>query len=119
MAVPETPVHEDDFPAGAEYEVGLSGQIAPVKAESVSESMQQPTHSELGLCALAPDASHILGTALGRQPVHGSVMNLPPWLIEFHLVSERGATATTSTGSNGSTPSSPLTKSGTADSLRL
>ncbi len=66
MAVPEAPVHEDDLPARAEHEIGLSGQIAPMKAESVSEPMQQPAHREFGLHAFAPDASHILGTTLGR-----------------------------------------------------
>jgi hypothetical protein len=59
-------VHENDFPARAEHEIGLSRQIVPMKADSVSEPMQQPPHGEFGLHALAPDAPHILGSALWR-----------------------------------------------------
>ncbi len=41
MAVPEASVDEDDHVATRENDVGLAGQIVPVKPKPIPEPMQQ------------------------------------------------------------------------------
>jgi hypothetical protein len=41
MAVPETPMHEDNLLFWAEYQIGFAWQIFPVKAIPVTHCMDQ------------------------------------------------------------------------------
>lgn len=40
MQMPEATVHENDFAAGAENEIGVSGQVAAVQAIAIAEGCE-------------------------------------------------------------------------------
>jgi hypothetical protein len=41
MPVPKAAVHEDDFPAGGEHEVGLAWQSRLMEAETIAQAMNE------------------------------------------------------------------------------
>ncbi len=47
VAVPETPMHEDDLASRNEYQIGGAGKVPTVKAEAVPKAMNQGTDAHL------------------------------------------------------------------------
>jgi len=66
MLMPETTVHEYDFAAGRENEIGLPWQPRYMKAIPITEPVHQPADFHLGLHPLASDSPHIIAALLSR-----------------------------------------------------
>jgi len=61
--VPKAAMHENDPAPGRKYEVGRTGQVAPVKDVAVSEPMEEPSNQHLRFSILTPDPAHDLAAA--------------------------------------------------------
>lgn len=62
MGVPETPMDENRLLAARKDEIGLTGQILPVKTVTVAEAVQQPAYRPLGTRVFASDSLHDAAT---------------------------------------------------------
>ena len=65
MAVPETPMDENNLAHGSEDNVGRAGKIFAVKTVTVTEAMKQTTDYHLGLCVTGPDRPHGAAPQIG------------------------------------------------------
>ena len=69
MSMPETAVHEDHLPAGAENEVGASRQVFRVKPVAIPQAVDESPNSDLRLRVLRPDSAHSLAALRSRERV--------------------------------------------------
>jgi len=58
MAVPKTPVNENDFSPPGEHEVGHAWQTPVVQPEPIAHSVDQTTNGKLGRSVLSTDSAH-------------------------------------------------------------
>jgi hypothetical protein len=72
VLVPEATVNEHDFPETAEDEVGLSGELVVMKAESETETMSDSSNGHLWFHSLAANGAHVARAASGRNVIHTS-----------------------------------------------
>lgn len=76
MLVPEAAMNENNLFSTRENEIGLTGQVRPVKPIPVAEAMNQPPNCQLRFHALAFNPAHVLGAALWAYPVHCELVTL-------------------------------------------
>ncbi len=69
MLMREAPMHKNDLPPGAEHQVGLAGEILPVKAIPVAHAVHEAAHRHLRFHVLAFDAPHVFTAAFGGYPI--------------------------------------------------
>lgn len=70
MAVPETAMDEYDLFPRPEDQVGLTGQVPPVEAESVAHPVDKAPNEHFRLRVLGAHLSHLRTSLLGRESVH-------------------------------------------------
>lgn len=75
MQMPKAAVHEDDFAARAEYEIGFARQVFAVQAVAVAERMYQSADGEFGFGVGRADRGHV-GAAAGRGEAVGQRSDL-------------------------------------------
>ena len=69
MAVPETPVDENNGPVLRENQIRPAGKIPSMEPEPVPHAVKQQPDGKLGFCVLGGDAGHIPAAALRRKMV--------------------------------------------------
>lgn len=74
--MPETAVHEDSFLSAWKDNIGPSGKVSPVQAESVSEPVDQAPQGDLRIRILASDTPHIVTAPLITNLIHRSSTRL-------------------------------------------
>jgi hypothetical protein len=69
MAMPKTPVHEDNGSKSREYQVGPTREVPSVQPESQAARMQATAEYQFRLRVATANAAHIEATLLGGQNV--------------------------------------------------
>lgn len=73
MAVPETPVHKDDFLPTREDDVGTPRQVSNVESKSVSSAVQEASKPNLRLRILRANFCHVSTALFGAHEVCHSI----------------------------------------------
>lgn len=69
VPMPEAAVNKDDFLSGREYQIGFSGEVFSVKAEMVSDTVNQRPELEFGRCVFLPNPAHNPASFLARENI--------------------------------------------------
>lgn len=64
MLMPETPMHEDDYPVLLQNNVRFAGKVALVDTEPIPHAMHERPHAEFWPCILGPYPAHVPTAAL-------------------------------------------------------
>lgn len=70
MLMPETPIHENGFPAACKNEVWFPRQPLSMQPVMVSQRIHQLSDSHFWLHVLAADFPHVLAAFVREQPVY-------------------------------------------------
>jgi len=73
MLMPETAMREDNFFSAWKDNVGPSGKVSAMQAESVPEPVNQAPQGELRVRILAADAPHIATAPFRAELVHAAI----------------------------------------------
>ena len=71
--MPEAAVREDNFLPAWKDNVGASGKVAAMQAESVSEPVDQAPQDKLRIRIFAADAPHIATAPFRAELVHAAI----------------------------------------------
>lgn len=66
VLMPKTSMHEDHLTAGRKHKVWRSGQISPMQAIAIADTVGEAPHDKFGLCIRLANASHMGAQFLGR-----------------------------------------------------
>lgn len=77
MLMPKTTVDKNDFAAGRENKIRLTGQVSDVKTVPISKLVRNAAYLHFRLHSLAADPPHVLAARLRCKLIHSSSFASP------------------------------------------